>query len=93
MQLSLDNKEITKSIIIGNNAIYREKQIVSIQQNIGHERMKHGNALIGFIVSCCCVGNGQDLSIQFKILSNNSQPFVNKLGLIEFKVFLIMYDS
>ena len=39
MQLSLENKEITKSIIIGNNAIYREKQIVSIQQNIGHERM------------------------------------------------------
>ena len=68
MQLSLDNKEITKSIIIGNNAIYREKQIVSIQQNIGHERMKHGNALIGFIVSCCCVGNGQDFSIQFKIV-------------------------
>ena len=71
MQLSLDNKEITKSIIIGNNgnAIYREKQIVSIQQNIGHERMKHGNALIGFIVCCCCVGNGQDLSIQFKIVN------------------------
>lgn len=78
MQLSLDNKEITKSIIIGNNAIYKEKQTYSIQQNLGHERMKHGNALIGFIVSCCCVGNGQDLSIQFNILSNNSQLFVKK---------------